>query len=303
MNNIQHLRYAVEIERVGSINKAAENLYMGQPNLSRAVKELEASIGITIFKRTPRGMVPTRDGEKFLASAKKVLYELDELEREWSAAAGKRQRLSVYAPSADYISAAFAEFSRSLDISSSELYYEEAGVDAIIRNVCESDNTLGIVRFTDAHAKYYKSLFEEKELDFEPIASYKPRLIISSRSRLCELDTISVSDLEDYIKITYANAPAAWDDIKRSGDDPSGKRVLCVSERAARAELLATNPDTFAVDSPVTKSKLSLLGLTEREISDLRITWNDFLICPRGHKISDFDIKFKEALTRCAATL
>ena len=48
--NLLHLKYAVEIEKTGSITKAANNLFMGQPNLSKAIKELETEIGITIFK-------------------------------------------------------------------------------------------------------------------------------------------------------------------------------------------------------------------------------------------------------------
>ena len=78
--NIMHLKYAIEISKTGSINKAAENLYMAQPNLSRAIKELEASLGITVFDRTPKGMIPTPDGEKLLQYAKKILSEVDELE-------------------------------------------------------------------------------------------------------------------------------------------------------------------------------------------------------------------------------
>ncbi|HPR78720.1 MAG TPA: LysR family transcriptional regulator, partial [Candidatus Limiplasma sp.] len=57
--NIQHLRYAVEVEKTRSITEAAENLYMSQPNLSRAIRELESDLGISIFDRTPKGIVPT----------------------------------------------------------------------------------------------------------------------------------------------------------------------------------------------------------------------------------------------------
>ncbi len=74
--NLLYLQYAVEIEKTGSINKAAENLYMGQPNLSRAIKELEASLGISIFARSSKGMVPTPQGEEFLHYAKKILGEV-----------------------------------------------------------------------------------------------------------------------------------------------------------------------------------------------------------------------------------
>lgn len=69
--NLLHLKYAIEIEKTQSINKAAENLYMGQPNLSRAIKELERSMGVKIFQRTSKGMIPTPEGIEFLGYAKK----------------------------------------------------------------------------------------------------------------------------------------------------------------------------------------------------------------------------------------
>ena len=66
--NILHLKYAVEIAKTGSLNKAAENLYMGQPNLSRAIRELEAGLGITIFERTPRGWSSRRTARRFYST-------------------------------------------------------------------------------------------------------------------------------------------------------------------------------------------------------------------------------------------
>ena len=68
--NIAHLKYAVEVEKTASITKAAENLFMGQPNLSRGIKELEETLGVKIFKRTSKGIVPTPQGEELLGYAK-----------------------------------------------------------------------------------------------------------------------------------------------------------------------------------------------------------------------------------------
>lgn len=79
--NLAHLKYAVEVEKTGSITKAAENLFMGQPNLSKAIKELEAQVGIAIFRRTiQRCLLPTRKGEEFLARAKAILCQIEEME-------------------------------------------------------------------------------------------------------------------------------------------------------------------------------------------------------------------------------
>ena len=71
--NLVHLKYAVEVAETGSINKASEKLYVSQPNLSRAIKDLEASLGVTIFDRSAKGMVLTPDGEVFVRYARSIL--------------------------------------------------------------------------------------------------------------------------------------------------------------------------------------------------------------------------------------
>ena len=82
--NLLHLKYVVEVYQTKSFTKAAENLYMGQPNLSRAIKELEQSLGITIFRRTSRGIEITEAGEEFVHYAKKILQEVDVVEKRYT---------------------------------------------------------------------------------------------------------------------------------------------------------------------------------------------------------------------------
>lgn len=78
--NLQHLKYAVEVEKTGSITQAAENLYMGQPNLSKAIKELEGTLGVILFKRTSKGVLPTAQGKEFLRYAKSILDQVERME-------------------------------------------------------------------------------------------------------------------------------------------------------------------------------------------------------------------------------
>ena len=73
--NLLHMKYAVEIAETNSINKAAEVLYVGQSALSRAIKDLEASLGVTLFERSAKGMFLTADGEVFVRCAKTVLKQ------------------------------------------------------------------------------------------------------------------------------------------------------------------------------------------------------------------------------------
>ena len=76
--NLTHLKYAVEVDKTRSITRAAENLSMGQPNLSRCIKELEDALGIVLFRRTSKGITPTAQGEEFLADARRVLAQIEE---------------------------------------------------------------------------------------------------------------------------------------------------------------------------------------------------------------------------------
>ena len=79
--NLQALRYAVEVEHAGSISLAAENLFMNQPHLSKAIRDLEKEMGFDIFNRTSRGIVPIDEGEEFLNHAKEVLAKVAVLEQ------------------------------------------------------------------------------------------------------------------------------------------------------------------------------------------------------------------------------
>ena len=74
------MKYAVEVAKYGSINKAAEMLLMNQPNLSRSIKDLERSLGVKIFVRSTKGIVPTPEGETFLHYANSILKQVDEIE-------------------------------------------------------------------------------------------------------------------------------------------------------------------------------------------------------------------------------
>ena len=78
--NILHLKYAVEVAKVGSLNKAAETLLIAAPNVSRSIKELEADLGITIFGRTAKGMFLTPEGHEFIGYAKTILSQIEQVE-------------------------------------------------------------------------------------------------------------------------------------------------------------------------------------------------------------------------------
>ena len=163
--NILHLKYAVEVAKTQSISKAAENLYMGQPNLSRAIKELEESLGIVIFRRTSKGITTTPDGDEFLRSAQRIVAQVDEVEELYRSRRLHRQSFSVCVPRASYISAALAGFSKHILLTEpAEICYKEASSNETITGVIHGDHNLGIVRYRADLERFFIDMFREKNL-------------------------------------------------------------------------------------------------------------------------------------------
>ena len=154
--NILHMKYAVEVAKVGSLNKAAETLLIAAPNVSRSIKELEADIGISIFERTTKGMELTPEGEEFINYAKGILNQIDEVENFYKKGSAKKQKFSISVPRACYISEAFSQFSKSLSKEAAEIFYKETNSQRTIRNMLEHDYKLGIIRYAENYDKYFK---------------------------------------------------------------------------------------------------------------------------------------------------
>ena len=159
--NILHLKYAVEVERTRSITGAASNLYMSQPNLSRAIKELEESLGITIFKRTSKGIVTTTQGEEFLLQAKNILSQLDEMEERYRKDTPRRQSFNISTPRACYITTAFTSLVNALDREREmDLNYKETNSLRAITNILQSNYNMGIIRYQTAFESYFLKFFQ-----------------------------------------------------------------------------------------------------------------------------------------------
>ncbi|MDF2684869.1 MAG: Transcriptional regulator [Clostridia bacterium] len=294
--NILHLKYAVEVEKTRSINKAAENLFMGQPNLSRAIKELEESLGVTIFKRTSKGISLTPQGEEFLQHAKKILSQIDELEDMYKNGRGDKQRLSVSVPRASYIASAFTEFIKILDNKrEAEIYYKETNSIRAINNILQADYKLGIIRYQTTFEPYFKALLHEKGLTAEIISEFTCLVLMSKKSPLADKENIELSELSNYIEIAHADAyvPSMplTDAQKAELSEFVDKRIF-VFERASQFELLGNIKSTFMWASPVPQHLLIQYDLIQKRCSQNKKKYRDVLIYRKDYHLTDIDFKF-----------
>ena len=293
--NILHMKYAVEVARVGSLSKASESLLTAQPNISRSIKELEADLGITIFDRSAKGMILTPAGEEFINYAKGILRQIEQVEKIYKDGSPKKQKFSISVPRACYISEAFAKFSCSLTKDAAEIFYKETNSQRTIHNILNNDYNLGIIRYAENYDKYFKSMLEEKGLSYEMVTEFSYKLIMSRENPLAHKEVIHFEDLCDYIEIAHADPyvpslPLAKV-IKEELPDNIDRRIF-IFERASQFDLLSVNPDTFMWVSPAPESVLEKYNLVLRDCADHKKVYKDMLIYKRGYKLSALDKSF-----------
>lgn len=300
--NLLHMKYAIVIAETNSINKAAELLYVGQPTLSRAVKELESSLGVTIFERSAKGMFLTPDGETFIRYAKTVLRQVDAIEEMFQKGRVSKKRFSVSVPRASYIAEAFAAFSKLVDQNTqAEIFYKETNSMRTLRNVLQENYKLGIVRYAENYDKYYKAMMEEKGLEHELITKFRYVLLMNSSSPLAAKENITFDDLKDKIEIAHADpyVPSLpFAQIKKEELPDNSDRRIFVFERASQFELLSQNPETFMWVSTIPQKLLQRYGLTQRVCEENRRVYKDVLIYRRDYTLSSLDNLFIEQLVK-----
>lgn len=293
--NILHIKYAVEVAKAGSLNKAAEKLLTAAPNVSRAIKDLESDIGITIFERTAKGMELTPDGEEFINYAKGILNQIEEVEAFYKSGSAKKQKFSISVPRACYISEAFAQFSKSLTKDSAEIFYKETNSQRTIRNILENGYKLGIIRYAENYDRYFKAMLEEKGLCYELVTEFSYSLIMSAENPLAKKETVTFDDLTDYIEIAHADpyvpSMPLSKVVKEELPDNINRRIF-IFERASQFDLLSNNPETFMWVSPAPEKLLKRYGLVQKKCVDNKKIYKDVLIYKNGYKLSSLDREF-----------
>ena len=300
MNSIQQLRYAVEVERTGSISKAAENLYMNQPNLSKAIRDLEADLGVMIFARTAKGVVPTQKGRDFLRCAHSVLSQIEEMESLCRPAEDARVRFSVCVPRASYISCAFASFVRSLgETSAYELDYREDSTAHAIRSVVDGVDDIAVVRFDAEAEPYFSSALRDNALVSEPVFTFSGRALMSRTHPLAGLDCVDEAALLAYVELVHGDraAPAMpVSEARARAEARADGRTIYLYERGSQLELLTRVPGAYMWVSPMPAEALARFDLVQKPCAGGGRRQKDVLIFRKGWRFTETERLFIEAL-------
>lgn len=300
---IQQLRYIVMVEKEGSITKAAEKLFMNQPNLSRNILELEENLGFDIFKRTAKGMIPTPRGEEVIYHAKRILSRVDAIARISTRRTSRAHSLQLAVPRSSYISRAFTRLVASLDTSLPiHMDYKETTARQAIEDVADKKCNMGIIRYQQKFEQTFKEILTDRKLYFEELATFKYNILISKRSPLAVQDEIKKENLVNFIEVAYgeSNNPTIGQEFVKG---PAIDRRINIYERGSQFGLLSAVPRAYTWAAPMPQETLDSYGLTVVKCSDETKLFSDILIYPESYRLTELDRSFLVELDRSRAEL
>ncbi|GLC81449.1 LysR family transcriptional regulator [Lacrimispora brassicae] len=292
------LQYALEVEKTGSITQAAANLYMDQPNLSKAIKTLEESLGAPIFKRTSKGVVPTARGRIFLEHARHVLVQIEQMEHLYKPDLVKGVEFSLSMPRASYLSLAFSRFIRNLGQEEGmNVWLRETNSADTLKDVETGEYNLGIIRYQSSSEGHHVQAVSAKGLLLEPVFQYTLRLLMSADHPLAGKEEITAEDLMPYIEIAHGDGTVD----RREGSEKKGRllepaRRVYVFERGSQFNLLWEDPRTYMWVSPMPEEILTRSHLVERQCKKRTGMFRDALIYRKGYSFTAWDKEFLKEL-------
>ncbi|MEG6522971.1 LysR family transcriptional regulator [Desulfotomaculum sp. 1211_IL3151] len=200
---LKQLKYIIEITNCGSINEAAKRLYVTQPTLSNAVKELETEIGIELFIRTPKGITLSRDGAEFLGYARQVVEQVGLLEQRYLNKKPSRQLCSISTQHYAFAVNAFVNLIKQSGADEYEFTLRETRTYEIIEDVKNLRSEIGIMYINPFNQRVIEKLLRENRLDFHPLFTAKPHIFISTQNPLAGREFVTLEDLEEYPYLSF----------------------------------------------------------------------------------------------------
>lgn len=200
---LTQLRYVITIAEERSMNEAAKKLFIAQPSLSVAIKEIEEEIGITIFKRSNKGVLVTPQGEEFIGYARQVVEQYELLETKYINKTDVKKKFAVSTQHYTFAVKAFVEMVKQFGMEKYEFAIRETKTFEVIEDVKNFKSEIGILYINDFNSKILRKLFSEYGLEFHPLLDCYIYVYMWKRHPLAGKDEISLEELEEYPCLSF----------------------------------------------------------------------------------------------------
>lgn len=195
---LTQLRYVIAIAEEHSVNEAAKALYVAQPSLSAALKDIEEELGISIFRRTNRGMLLTQEGEEFIGYARQVTEQFSLLETRYIEKAKVKKKFGVSTQHYTFAVNAFVEMVKQFGMEEYEFAIRETKTYEVIEDVKNFKSEIGILYLNEFNKKVLGKLFAESGLEFYPILNCFVYVYLWKGHPLAKQKQIRLEELEEY---------------------------------------------------------------------------------------------------------
>ncbi|HGD2209109.1 TPA: LysR family transcriptional regulator [Streptococcus agalactiae] len=254
---IQQLQYVIKIVETGSMNEAAKQLYITQPSLSNAVRNLETEMGIQIFIRNPKGITLTKDGMEFLSYARQILEQTALLEERYKGDNTSRELFSVSSQHYAFVVNAFVALFNGTDMTQYELFLRETRTWEIIDDVKNFRSEIGVLFLNSYNRDVLTKLFDDNSLIATTLFTTTPHIFVSKSNPLANRKKLSMKDLEDYPYLSYDqglhNSFYFSEEMMSQITHP---KSIVVSDRATLFNLMI-GLDGYTVATGILNSKLN----------------------------------------------
>ena len=200
---LQQLRYVIEVAKTGSMNVAAKQLFVSQPSLSMAIRELENDVHISIFERTTKGVVITAEGEEFLGYARQIINQVELLEDKYIEAGQIKKKFGVSAQHYSFAVKAFVEMVKGFDMDKYEFAIREARTHDVIHDVVTGKSEIGILYTNDFNEKVLNKIFKDNQLEFVHLFTCEGYAYLWKNHPLAGKKVIALEELQDYPCLSF----------------------------------------------------------------------------------------------------
>ncbi|MEO2715429.1 LysR family transcriptional regulator, partial [Blautia wexlerae] len=200
---LTQMNYIITISETGSLNKAAEALYISQPSLTNAVKELEKELGIIIFNRSGRGVTLTNDGTEFLMYARQIYGQYESVIEKYSEGGSYKKKFGVSTQHYSFAVKAFVDMVQKFDVSEYEFAIRETKTADVISDVSTMKSEVGVLYLSDFNRKALLKLLHSANLEFHHLIDCQAYVYLWKNHPLANEKSISYSQLAKYPCLSF----------------------------------------------------------------------------------------------------
>ncbi|WP_342440140.1 LysR family transcriptional regulator [Paenibacillus sp. FSL L8-0436] len=258
---LQQLRYAIEIANSGSMNEAAKRLFVSQPSLSNAIKELESELGITIFERNNRGISISAEGMEFLGYARQIIEQTEFMENRYTGKKRSPIYFSVSTQHYAFVVDAFVRLMNERNVAEYNFSLRETQTYEIIEDVRTLRSDLGILYINESNYKVMNKLFSDGNLKFTPLFNTNPHVYVRTGHALTAKERVTQDDILPYPYITFEQGDN--NSLHFSEEMLSFTQIqknVKVTDRATLTHLLLGS-DSYTIGTGIMASELNGEGL------------------------------------------